>query len=51
MIMFVGIEELRAVKNVERLRKDLRMSFATIEKLLQAVDLTDSTGKLKKAYL
>ncbi|KAI5745992.1 hypothetical protein M8J76_016092 [Diaphorina citri] len=44
MIMFVGIEELRAVKNVERLRKDLRMSFATIEKLLQAVDLTDSTG-------
>uniref|UniRef100_A0A8D9E0S7 Protein fuzzy homolog n=1 Tax=Cacopsylla melanoneura TaxID=428564 RepID=A0A8D9E0S7_9HEMI len=44
LVMFVGIEELRNVKNVERLRKDLRMSFATIEKLLQAVDLTDTTG-------
>lgn len=44
LVMFVGIEELRTIRNVERLRKDLRMSFATIEKLLQAVDLTDSTG-------
>lgn len=38
MVLCVGIEELRSVANLERLKRDLKMSFQVIDQLMESSD-------------
>lgn len=38
MVLCVGIDELRAIQNLDRLKRDLKVSFQVIEVLMEAVE-------------
>ncbi|XP_063702406.1 protein fuzzy [Culicoides brevitarsis] len=38
MVLVVGVEELRNVQNIDRLKRDLKQSLAVIDSLMEAVD-------------
>ncbi|KOC68940.1 Protein fuzzy like protein [Habropoda laboriosa] len=41
MILFVGIEELKSTKNIEKLKKDVRLCSPIVDSLLQCLDIGD----------
>ncbi|XP_003492221.1 protein fuzzy homolog isoform X1 [Bombus vosnesenskii] len=41
MILFVGIEELKNTKNIEKLKKDMRLCSPIVDSLLQCLDVGD----------
>ncbi|XP_076766355.1 fuzzy planar cell polarity protein-like protein isoform X2 [Xylocopa sonorina] len=41
MILFVGIEELKSTKNIEKLKKDIRLCSPIVDSLLQCLDVGD----------
>lgn len=41
MVLTVGIEDLRTIKNVERLKRELRPCYAVIDKILECLDFGD----------
>lgn len=41
MILFVGIEELKNTRNMEKLKKDMRLCSPIIDRLLQCLDAGD----------
>ena len=41
MILFVGIEELKSTKNIEKLKKDMRLCSPVVDSLLQCIDVGD----------
>uniref|UniRef100_A0A1B6D4W3 FUZ/MON1/HPS1 first Longin domain-containing protein n=2 Tax=Clastoptera arizonana TaxID=38151 RepID=A0A1B6D4W3_9HEMI len=46
MVLTVGIDELKSIRNVERLKRELRSCFPLIDKLLDCLDLGDRTAAL-----
>lgn len=41
MVLFTGIDEIKNAKNVERLKKDMRLSSHIIDKLMDCLDIGD----------
>ncbi|CAL7934782.1 unnamed protein product [Xylocopa violacea] len=41
MILFIGIEELKSTKNIEKLKKDIRLCTPIVDSLLQCLDAGD----------
>lgn len=41
MILFVGIEELKSARNIEKLKKDMRLCGPIVDSLLQCLNVGD----------
>lgn len=41
MILFIGIEELKSTKNIEKLKKDIRLCNPIVDSLLECLDVGD----------
>lgn len=41
MILFVGIDEIKSTKNIEKLKKDMRLCSPIVDSLLQCLDAGD----------
>ncbi|KAG5877686.1 hypothetical protein JTB14_003841 [Gonioctena quinquepunctata] len=45
MVLIVGIKELKLQRNIERLKRELRVCFPMIDRLLDSLDCGDSSNK------
>lgn len=43
MVLAVGIDELTTVKNAERLKRELRVTYRLIDKLLDGLECSEKT--------
>ena len=44
MILIVGLDEIKGLRNIERLKRDLRVCNPIIDKLLECLDIGDRTS-------
>ena len=44
MVLIVGLKEIEQPRNVERLKRDLRICYPIIDKLMECLDISDKTG-------
>lgn len=43
MVLCLGIDEITAIRNPERLKRDLRVTYRLIDKLLEGLETGDKT--------
>lgn len=41
MVLFIGIDEIKNIKNIERLKKDMRLCSPVIDRLMDCLDIGD----------
>jgi len=46
MVLFTGIDEIRNSKNIERLKKDMRLCSPIIDRLMDCLDIGDRNTKI-----
>lgn len=44
MVLFTGIDEIKNAKNVERLKKDMRLCNSIIDRLMDCLDIGDKVS-------
>lgn len=45
MVLIVGIEEIKAQRNVERLKRELRVCYPLVDRLMDSLDYGDASNK------
>lgn len=45
MVLIVGIEEIKAQRNIERLKRELRVCYPVIERLMDSLNCGDASNK------
>ncbi|CAH0561149.1 unnamed protein product [Brassicogethes aeneus] len=45
VVLIVGLEEIKSQRNIERLKRELRVCYPIIDRLLDSLDCGDSTNK------
>lgn len=45
MVLIVGLDEVKSQRNIERLKRELRVGYPVIDRLLDSLDIGDPSGK------